>query len=280
MNNGYNNQNMNGYPGPMQNGMQGYPGNQQQGYMNGQYPPPPPGPQFGQKPEPTSFNETIAKLDKEIEDSKKADKKIIMIIAGLVGFFVLAVIVSFIVNGILSSINNVEKEKKIEFAKTAAYYVKMAKLDFSDSSLSKIEDDSILILMPVGLDSELACVTIEAGGTTPYSSTWKYAYVALKYNKSKHMFDYYFVGIDGAGYGIQFASDDQLSEDNEKLDELVIKDMGDYGPVMYTMYQSGKNHAKASPGTYGDAELLAFTENIGAQSVVVLSQSDCKKLKS
>ena len=289
MNNGYNNQNMNGFQGPM-NGMQGYPNNQQ-GFMNGPYPPqqpgpqpphpPQPGPQFGnQKPEPATYDETIAKLDKEIEESKKADKKIIMIIVAIVGFFIVAVIVSFIVNGIFSTMDNMEKDKKREFAKTASYYIKNAKLDYSDSSLSKIEDETILILMPVGNMSDTTCVYLETGGASPYSQTWKYAYVAMIYSKRNHMFDYYFVGIDGEGNGIKFASDDELSEENTKLDELVVKDMGEYGPTLYTMYQGGKNHAKASVATYGDSELSDFAEKVGATSVVVLSNSDCAKLKS
>ena len=292
MNNGYNNQNMryNGQNPNMgmnpngrtpQNGMNGYPNNQPRSFLNnGPVPPQPgmpgPGPQNRLDP---NYDETIAKLDEEIEASKKADKKLIMIIVGIAGVLIVAVVVTIIVNNIFSSVKKAEKVKMTDFVQTASSYIKYAKLGYSDSSLSKVTDDTLLILMPVGNDNTYTCVNLEAGGTSPFSSTYNFAYVGLKYNTGYHMFDYYFVGVDGEGNGIKFVSEKEITSDKEDLSEYVTQNIGEYGSALQTMYQSGKNHAKAAPSTYGDEDLTEFANKIGAKSVAILSKTDCTKLK-
>ena len=299
MNSRYNNQNM-GYTGPMpnmgmnpngmpggqgmppQNGMTSYSNNQQRSFINNGPVPPQPGVPGGPGPQNNrldpNYDETIAKLEEEIEASKKADKKLIMVIVAIAGALIVAVVVSIVVNNVLSSVKNAEKSKMTDYVQTASSYIKNAKLNYSDSSLSKVTDDTLLILMPVGNDNTYTCVTLEAGGTSPFSSTYKFAYVGLKYNTGYHMFDYYFVGVDGEGNVIKFVSEKDLRVKDE-LSKYVTQNIGEYGAVLQTMYQSGKNHAKAEPSTYGDEDLTEFANKIGAKSVAILSKTDCTKLK-
>ena len=278
MNNGYN-RNMNGYPGRMPNGAPQYP-NQQPGYMNGPVPPVPPPTPNKQSGAPSvfdsSYNENLAKLDKEIEESKKADKKLFMILGGVGALFVIGVVVSVIVNSITHGVQNMEEQKKSDLINIANLYVNNTKMLVEGSTLSKVTDGNLLILIPVGNDSSVSCTLLEAGGASPYNSTWKMAFVGVIYNYDNQMFDYYFTGVDGSGNGIAFVQDLEISNGDTAI---VSNELGEYAKGLQSIYQSGKNHAKAAPSKYGDMDLNDFATNVGASNVAVLSISDCNKLK-
>ncbi len=72
-----------------------------------------------------------------------------------------------------------------------------------------------LYLVPVGTESAKTCVALEKGGVSPFSKTWSYAYVGVKYDG--HSNKYFYVSLDGANHAINFTTNEILLDQGGKL---------------------------------------------------------------
>ena len=101
----------------------------------------------------------------------------------------------------------------------------------------KLYSTNKLFLIPVGDDTSNSCLDKGFNSKSPYSDTWKYAFVGVIYDGKDYTF--YFIGEDGLGTGILFTEYKRIKEDNINLIETEMDSR-------ITSYLMGKYSIKAN----------------------------------
>ena len=199
---------------------------------------------------------------------KKSNKKIVFIIIGaVVALGIIGFVISLIM-GMSKTTNYLDTSRQNAYVDLAGQYVKYSMREVSILGLDTISDESLLIFMPVGHEGN-TCVLLESGGQSPFDSTWKMAYVAMKFNGSG--FDYYFGGYDGKDTGIRFTKYDELKA------ESVEKNLKGYAQSLQDLYSGSLSLKKTAVSELEDDDLTEFAYTVDAQNIVVLSKDACTK---
>lgn len=101
--------------------------------------------------------------------------------------------------------NAIMKSRKNAYLSMAATYSTAIKMLIVDGHLKIYNPDTIL-LVPVGDNTK--CGNLEAGGSSPFSSGWNYAYVGIIHDDD--LYNTYFISEDDSLYGMPLLSYDQL----------------------------------------------------------------------
>ena len=106
--------------------------------------------------------------------------------------------------------NSITSVKKQSYIRTANAFISSIRTEVNSSSKLRIFETNTMFLVPVGDNNK--CAYLEYGETSPFSKTWNYAYVGVKYDGMGYT--YYFMSEDGSNIGIEFVSSNKMDEDN------------------------------------------------------------------
>lgn len=132
------------------------------------------------------------------------------------GFTLIELLAVIIILGVLMIIaipsvtEYISSSRKSAFVDTASGYIDSVRTKVNQGTSLQFYDVNKLYLVPVGNDAAVSCVSVESGGKSPFSDYWAFAYVGVTYNGTGY--NYYFIGKDGSGQGINFVSDDALAK--------------------------------------------------------------------
>lgn len=138
------------------------------------------------------------------------------------GFTLIELLAVIIILGILMIIaipsvtSYIQSTRKNAYVSSASGYVDTIMKDANLGQDLKLYNSNVLYMVAVGDDPELSCVTLESGGQSPYSDTWKYAFVGI--TVTNNGYNYYFISEDGSGQGLPFVSKKDL--DDKGIDKL------------------------------------------------------------
>ncbi len=149
---------------------------------------------------------------------RKNNKKGFTLIELLAVIIILGVIMLIAVPSVTRYI---QQSRKKAYVSTASQYVSSV-VNMVNSGDLKFYESNTLYFVKVGHNG--SCVKLERGGQSPFSSSWKYAYVAVLYTGLGY--DYYFMSEDGAGQGIALTREKDLIDTN--YNSLVVTDTPDY----------------------------------------------------
>ena len=138
----------------------------------------------------------------------KMNKKGFTLIELLAVIIILGVLMIIAIPSVTTYIQNSRKSAWVD---TAVAYVKSTVNKVNEGGKLQFFTKDVLYLVPVGHVAADSCVSVESGGQSPFSDTWRYAYVGVIYNGKGY--DYYFIGEDGAGQGVDFVSQKKLNDD-------------------------------------------------------------------
>lgn len=138
---------------------------------------------------------------------KKLNKKGFTLIELLAVIIILGVLMIIAIPSVTEYITS---SRKSAYVDTAAGYIDAVRTKVNQAEKLQFFDINTLYLVPVGHDTERACVSVEKGGASPFSDEWKYAYVGVTYNGTGY--NYYFIAKDGSNQGINFVSQRDLAE--------------------------------------------------------------------
>ena len=175
----------------------------------------------------------------------KMNKKGFTLIELLAVIIILGVLMIIAIPSVTTYIQNSRKSAWVD---TSVAYVKSTVNKVNEGGKLQFFTEKVLYMVPVGHVAKSSCVSVESGGQSPFSDTWRYAYVGVVYNGKGY--DYYFIGEDGAGQGIKFTTQKDLNDkgtDNmysvtEVKDGTGYKVLADkYKTEVNTTYSSSTN---------------------------------------
>ena len=187
---------------------------------------------------------------------KKMNKKGFTLIELLAVIIILGVLMIIAIPAVTSYIQN---SRKSAYVDTAMAYVKAVTTKVNEGHDMQLFSTDTLYLIPVGDklhdatstgDGKVSCVAVESGGQSPFSSTWKYAYVGAIYNGQGY--EYFFVSEDGAGQGLTFMTSKELQDEGSND---LYTNTGDSG---YTNAKTGSTIAMS--GDLHDALVTAYSD--------------------
>ncbi len=149
---------------------------------------------------------------------RKNNKKGFTLIELLAVIIILGVIMLIAVPSVTRYI---QQSRKKAYVSTASQYVSSV-VNMVNSGDLKFYESNTLYLVKVGHNG--SCVKLERGGQSPFSNTWKYAYVGVVYTGMGY--DYFFMGEDGTGQGIALTRERNLIDTN--YNSLVVTNTPDY----------------------------------------------------
>ena len=167
---------------------------------------------------------------------KRLNKKGFTLIELLAVIIILGILMIIAIPSVTSYIQN---SRKSAYVDTAVGYMDAVMKEVNSSKNLRFYSTDTLYMVAVGHDKKNSCVTVESGGQSPFSDTWKYAYVGVTYDGKGY--SYYFMAEDGAGQGIGFIDKKTLTDDGT-----------DY---IYSTY--GSTEAKTAKGTNSMTSTLA-----------------------
>ena len=137
----------------------------------------------------------------------KMNKKGFTLIELLAVIIILGVLMIIAIPSVTTYIQNSRKSAWVD---TSVAYVKSTVNKVNEGGKLQFFTEKVLYMVPVGHEAANSCVSVESGGQSPFSDKWRYAYVGVVYNGKGY--DYYFIGEDAAGQGIEFVSQKYLND--------------------------------------------------------------------
>ena len=137
------------------------------------------------------------------------------------GFTLIELLAVIIILGILMIIaipsvtTYIQNSRKSAYVDTASAYIDAVRTKVNEGKDLQFFSTETLYMVPVGSDAASSCVSVESGGKSPFSETWKYAYVGVIYTGTGY--NYFYISEDGANQGIPFVTQEKLSEDGNDL---------------------------------------------------------------
>ena len=146
---------------------------------------------------------------------KKMNKKGFTLIELLAVIIILGILMIIAIPSVTTYIQN---SRKSAFVDTASAYIDAVRTKVNEAKDLKFFDTKTLYLVPVGNEPAESCVSVESGGKSPFSETWKYAFVGVIYKDNGDGYEYFFIGEDGANQGLGLITQNQLSKNgNDNL---------------------------------------------------------------
>lgn len=151
-----------------------------------------------------------------------------------------------------SSVNNYIFNSKLSaFVDIADGYVSVVRTRVNEGKKLKLFNDDTLYMIPVGNKTD-SCYKTEYGGKSPFSDTWKYAFVGVIFDSTTFNYKYFAVFEDDEKYGIPFVSQNDLyTKANEivfihydeqiKNGNYMTKDFSNYLAEIYTKKENIKH---------------------------------------
>jgi type IV pilus assembly protein PilA len=138
---------------------------------------------------------------------KRLNKKGFTLIELLAVIIILGILMIIAIPSVTSYIQN---SRKSAYVDTAVAYTDAVMKEVNAGKNFRLYSTDTLYMIPVGHEAGKSCVTVESGGQSPFSDTWKYAYVGVTY--SGKGYSYYFIGEDGAGQGVSMIDKKELTD--------------------------------------------------------------------
>ena len=182
----------------------------------------------------------------------KMNKKGFTLIELLAVIIILGVLMIIAIPSVTTYIQNSRKSAWVD---TSVAYVKSTVNKVNEGGKLQFFTEHVLYLVPVGHESGKSCVSVESGGQSPFSDTWRYAYVGVVYNGKGY--DYYFIGEDGAGQGIKFTTQKDLNDKgtDDMYSVTEVKEGNGY-EVLANKYKTTDNATYSSTDGAEDYGLL------------------------
>lgn len=187
---------------------------------------------------------------------KKLNKKGFTLIELLAVIIILGVLMIIAIPSVTEYISS---SRKSAFVDTAAGYIDSVRTKVNQSTTLQFYDVNTLYLVPVGNQNSGVCVSVEKGGTSPFSDKWEYAYVGVTYNGKNY--NYYFMAKDGSNQGINFVSDGDLAKKGGDLVVSGTLELIDYANLK-THYGSYATDGKFTGGNGKRYQAINFTNEV------------------
>ena len=171
----------------------------------------------------------------------KMNKKGFTLIELLAVIIILGVLMIIAIPSVTTYIQNSRKSAWVD---TSVAYVKSTVNKVNEGGKLQFFTEKVLYMVPVGHVAKSSCVSVESGGQSPFSDTWRYAYVGVVYNGKGY--DYYFIGEDAAGQGIEFVSQKYLNDKGTDAMYSVTKVATGNGQKMLADAYSGTSKIAAN----------------------------------
>ena len=162
---------------------------------------------------------------------KKNNKKGFTLIELLAVIIILGVIMLIAIPSVTSQISN---SRKNTYSKTAQEFINSV-IKIVNAGNMEVFDTATIYAIPVGNETDKSCIKMESGGTSPYSNTYKYAYVWFTYDGNGY--DYYVTVQDATDQGIITTSSADLSARTYNSAQLVGKHQEN--ATLKDQYESG-----------------------------------------
>ena len=224
-------------------------------------------PQVYEAPESQSDNSQFKPFEYENKSSSKgAIVAVVIILAILVGggLFVGPFVIS-----LFSVSNEISNARDSSYLDLASSYIKSATNLVNEGKKVEIYKEDVLYLIPVGNDSMYSCVRLESGGMSPYSSSFKMAYVGVTYDNDEGEFDYFFTSVDGSGKGIKFSSSIDIANG-----DVSVEDISKYAVKLHQTYL-GQESYEAEIDEESDVDIPIMEEYANVDKIIVLSPEEC-----
>ncbi len=183
--------------------------------------------------------------------------------------FCLLLLIAILITGCGSVESPYERASDyINQSKAAAYidtmdaYVSSARTKVNEGRNYRIFNTTTLVLIP------FSCLKLEYTNNSPFSDSWKYGYVGVKY--SGEGYDYYATSQDGAGNGSDFIS---LSDMRSISASEIVKKSNDLVNIkeFSNNYEIGENNEIAYSNLSQEFKSALKKYNIDVQNVAFVS---------
>ncbi len=170
--------------------------------------------------------------------------------------------------------------RRSAFVNTAVSYISAVRNKVNQGEELKLYEEDVFYFVQVGPNKEKSLVSLEKGGSSPFNSSWDYAYVGVIYSGTG--FSYYFMGKDGSGQGIELISEAELLREKNDYVGTTTTDFKEMynlpGQITYTVPHTGIIFDKVTEATErsyptvivinkGDGEYLASSGELDDGSV-------------
>ena len=139
------------------------------------------------------------------------------------------------VNPVSDYINN---SKKSAYIDSLSNFSSLVVNKAIEGTKLKMYNADVLYMIPVGNDSSKSCVSDATMSQSPFSNTWNYAFVGVRYTNNGY--NYYVISEDGEGYGVVLTSISEL-HNNDDINKIIYsnsegidKELRDYLKDKYT----------------------------------------------
>lgn len=188
---------------------------------------------------------------------KRLNKKGFTLIELLAVIIILGILMIIAIPSVTSYIQN---SRKSAYADTAVQYADAVIKEVNGGKAFRLYSTNTLYMIPVGHEKDKSCVTLESGGQSPFSDVWHYAYVGVTYDGKGY--NYYFIGEDGAGQGVNFIDKKTLTDDGadyiySQYGTLAMAAKGKenmseaFAAKLTTLYATAATAASGTQGTDG-----------------------------
>lgn len=203
-------------------------------------------------------------------ENKSNPKGTIIVVAILIGILVGGgLLAGSYIMSLFSVSNDINNSRDSNYLQTASNYIKYAGYLVNAADKVQIEDEETLYLIPVGNDDAYSCIRLESGGGSPYSSSFKMAYVGVTYDKDEGGYNYYFTSVDGSGKGIKFTSSTEIANG-----EASVEDVAKYAVKLHDIYLAQVSY-ESEIEDENDSDIPNMEEYANADKIIVLSQDEC-----
>ena len=200
------------------------------------------------------------------------------------GFTLIELLAVIIILGILMIIaipavtSYIQSSRKSAYVDSAAAYIDAVRTKVNEGKDLRLFSTDTVYMIPVGHEATNSCVSLESGGKSPFSETWKYAYVAVTYDGKGNQ--YYFIAEDGAGQGIPMISQTDL---NDKGADQIYSSYNDSSASTTKIdedvaaYLHARYDTTAQSGYTSDDTIRAFKaikEGVGEKDVLGAAAKD------